>query len=66
MIRLVSRVITENNGISHRLKTTIPSNVTKEKWDLYAGVLVERLPIITKSLNSLEADYQVRFYNVDY
>lgn len=60
MIRLVSRIITENNGISHRFKTTIPSNVAKEKWDLFAGVLVERLPVVSKSLNGLETEYQVK------
>lgn len=60
MIRLVSRIITENNGISHRFKATIPTNVTKEKWDLYAGVLVERLPVVTKSHDSLEVEYQVK------
>lgn len=34
----------------------------KEKWDLFAGVLVERLPIITKSLKPLEQEYMVRIF----
>lgn len=29
------------------------------KWDLLVGVQLERLPIITKTLNKLERDYQV-------
>ena len=31
----------------------------KEKWDIFAGVLVERLPVITKSLTEIEQQYQV-------
>lgn len=33
----------------------------KDKWDLYAGVLLERLPILTKPLNDVETRVQV-FY----
>lgn len=36
------------------------STVVKPKWDIHVGVLVERLPIITKTLNSMELDVQVR------
>lgn len=44
------------------------TNVSKEKWDLFAGVLVERLPVVTKTLNKLEQKYlnylqQVEFEN---
>lgn len=31
----------------------------KEKWDLYVGVLVERLPVITKKLNAIEEEMKV-------
>lgn len=31
------------------------------KWDLLVGVQVERLPIITKTLNKIERDYQVLY-----
>ncbi|XP_058461984.1 large ribosomal subunit protein mL46 [Malaya genurostris] len=30
----------------------------KEKWDIFAGVLVERLPVITKTMNPLEAKFK--------
>lgn len=35
------------------------TDVAKPKWDLFVGVQIERLPIISKSLNKLEQDYQV-------
>lgn len=30
-----------------------------EKWDLYAGVLVERLPVISKPLSPLQQEFEV-------
>lgn len=34
---------------------------SKEKYDLFAGVLVERHPVITKELKDIEKEYLVRF-----
>lgn len=31
----------------------------KERWDLSVGVLIERLPVITKSLNEIESEFMV-------
>lgn len=49
---------------SHRVKCAPMSAATMEqpnnKWDLYAGVLVERLPVISKSLNKMEQEYLVK------
>lgn len=39
---------------------------TKEKWDLYASVLVERLPVVSKTLNSLEADFQKLLWQTEF
>lgn len=36
------------------------ANAEPTKWDLFVGVQIERLPIITKTLTKLERDYQVR------
>lgn len=36
------------------------TEVAKAKWDLFVGVQIERLPIISKSFNKLEQDYQVK------
>lgn len=33
---------------------------TKEKWDLLAGVLVERLPVVTKTMEPIEAKFKVK------
>lgn len=39
---------------------SMTTDATKGKWDLLVGVQIERLPIISKSLNKLEREYQVR------
>ena len=31
----------------------------KERWDLHVGVLIERLPIISKQFNEIEAEFMV-------
>lgn len=38
--------------------------VPKEKWDIFSGILIERLPIISKSLNNIETEYMVSLENV--
>ncbi|EDW76856.1 uncharacterized protein Dwil_GK16633 [Drosophila willistoni] len=47
---------------------TRPQSTTaaKEKWDLYAGVLVERLPVVSKSLNPLEQQFQELLWRVEH
>lgn len=35
------------------------SVVRQERWDLYAGVLLERMPVITKVLEPIEKEYLV-------
>ncbi|XP_055843100.1 39S ribosomal protein L46, mitochondrial [Episyrphus balteatus] len=60
--------------LSQTCLTTIRSRSTnystqpqsKEKWDLYASVLVERLPIVSKSLNSLETDFQKLLWQTEF
>jgi len=60
MIRkIVTTVISKNILQINRNVTNIAK---KEKWDLYAGVLVERLPIITKSLTPIETEFKVKKY----
>ena len=39
---------------------------TQEKWDLYAGVLVERLPIVSKKFNELEQEFQKYLWHVEF
>lgn len=47
------------NGSAHKMKSAPMSAVQQEKWDLYAGVLVERLPSLTKCLKPIEKQYLV-------
>lgn len=35
------------------------ANAESNRWDLMVGVQIERLPIISKTLNKLEREYQV-------
>ncbi|EDV95546.1 39S ribosomal protein L46, mitochondrial [Drosophila grimshawi] len=39
---------------------------SKDKWDLFAGVLVERLPVVSKTLNPLEQQFQAMLSHVEY
>lgn len=41
-----------------RYQSTV-ANAESNRWDLLVGIQIERLPIITKTLNKLERDYQV-------
>ncbi|GAB0089870.1 39S ribosomal protein L46, mitochondrial [Sergentomyia squamirostris] len=61
-ILLATRVI-RASGI--RTVSQIPRR-QNEKWDLLAGVLIERLPILGKNLNSLETKYQKMLNNIEF
>uniref|UniRef100_A0A182SXB7 Large ribosomal subunit protein mL46 n=1 Tax=Anopheles maculatus TaxID=74869 RepID=A0A182SXB7_9DIPT len=39
-------------------QATSAATQSEQKWDLYAGVLVERLPIVTKTLEPIEAKFK--------
>ncbi|EDV38766.1 uncharacterized protein Dana_GF24835 [Drosophila ananassae] len=51
---------------ARELSRTQSTIAAPEKWDLYAGVLVERLPVISKSLNPLEKQFQDLLWRVEY
>lgn len=34
----------------------------KEKWDIMAGVLIERLPVISRDLTPFEKEYSVMIF----
>ncbi|SPP85250.1 39S ribosomal protein L46, mitochondrial [Drosophila guanche] len=38
----------------------------QEKWDLYAGVLVERLPVVSKSLSPVEKQFQDLLWRIEF
>lgn len=62
------RRFTQNCLIILRSRSTNYSTQpqSKEKWDLYASVLVERLPIVSKSLNALETDFQKLLWQTEF
>lgn len=46
-----------NNAV---VKGAAMSAVRQERWDLFAGVLLERMPIVTKALDPIEKEYLVQ------
>lgn len=38
----------------------------QEKWDLYAGILVERLPVVSKEFSALEKEFQQYLWRVEF
>lgn len=58
MLRKVISSAFLNNNLSI-LRRTVTTTTKTEKWDLFSGVLIERLPVITKSLTSMELEFQV-------
>lgn len=55
--KVISSALFNNNlSIIRRTASTVSKN---EKWDLFSGVLIERLPVITKTLAPIELEFQV-------
>ncbi|XP_075159852.1 mitochondrial ribosomal protein L46 [Haematobia irritans] len=54
-----------NSSISSRGLSSLASD-KHEKWDLYAGVLVERLPVVSKELNKIEKEFQQYLWKVEF
>ncbi|XP_062544208.1 large ribosomal subunit protein mL46 [Armigeres subalbatus] len=48
------------------IKATTASVPVKEKWDLYAGVLVERPPVITKTMDPIEANFRSMLTQIEF
>lgn len=48
-------IIYQSRSLSAQAKTA-----TKDKYDIFAGVLIERLPIISKKFNEIENEVLVR------
>lgn len=42
------------------------STESKEKWDLYTSVCLERKPVITPALNALETQFQDYLSHVEF
>lgn len=62
--RLIKRYSTKSiqsilvRSVSSSPESSLKPTESKQKWDLHAGVLVERLPIVTKTLKPIEKEFQ--------
>ncbi|XP_059612843.1 large ribosomal subunit protein mL46 [Phlebotomus argentipes] len=61
-LSLASRVF----GVSGQRLASQSAAVQKEKWDLLAGVLVERLPVLGKTLKPIEVKYQKMLNDIEF
>jgi hypothetical protein len=50
-------VLNNRNSILNKNMATVA--ISKDKWDLFAGVLVERLPVLSKTLEPIQKEFQV-------
>lgn len=48
------------------LSRRLYSTATASKWDIYAGVLVERLPVLSKELSPLAKQFQDQLWQIEY
>ncbi|XP_055911508.1 39S ribosomal protein L46, mitochondrial [Eupeodes corollae] len=64
MLRRLSQTCLSNVRSRSANFSTQPQS--KEKWDLYASVLVERLPVISKSLNPIEMEFQKLLWQTEF
>ncbi|XP_055628944.1 39S ribosomal protein L46, mitochondrial [Toxorhynchites rutilus septentrionalis] len=55
-----------NTASARRISSEASSSTAKEKWDIFAGVLAERLPVITKTLTPLEANFKTMLGQIEF
>lgn len=65
MFRKLIQLSINQQLIKVRTNSTTSTGV-KEKWDLYAGVLIERHPIVSKTLTPLEKQYQTYLSQIEF
>jgi hypothetical protein len=56
---MLKKIFTNTLIIQSRRLSTVAKCGSKDKYDLYAGVLIERLPIISKKFNEIENEVLV-------
>ncbi|XP_065359431.1 large ribosomal subunit protein mL46 [Calliphora vicina] len=62
-------IVQQVRGKSQEFARTFASTAAagkQEKWDLYAGILVERLPVVSKEFNELEKEFQQYLWRVEF
>lgn len=67
-MKMLRKIIFTNSLINNqgllRHFSAKASTAVKEKYDIHAGVLIERLPVISKNFNELENEVMVRFNKI--
>ena len=58
---MLRKIIQNTLIIQSRRLASVAKSGTKEKYDLYAGVLIERLPIVSKKFNDIENEVLVNY-----
>jgi len=70
MLRIITKSLISNGCAgswrSCRQFAAVAATNRQEKWDIFAGVLVERLPVIAKELNKLETEFQQLLDQTEY
>ncbi|KAI8118775.1 mitochondrial, 39S ribosomal protein L46 [Lucilia cuprina] len=63
---LIAQQVRGNNQEVARTFASSAASGKQEKWDLYAGVLVERLPVVSKEFNEIEKEFQQYLWRVEF
>lgn len=58
---MLRRFVCFKPQVLHQLRQQSTTTRNKNKWDLLVGIQLERLPILSRTFNKLERDYQVSF-----
>lgn len=68
MIRRIPSIVARQLQANSKGSTRSLASLTakQEKWDLYAGILVERLPVVTKEFNAIEKEFQQYLWSVEF
>ncbi|XP_070501981.1 large ribosomal subunit protein mL46 [Chironomus tepperi] len=63
---MLRKIIQNSLIIQSRRLATVANSGTKQKYDIYAGVLIERLPIVSKKLNDIENEVLQMFQTIEF
>ncbi|XP_011179608.1 39S ribosomal protein L46, mitochondrial [Zeugodacus cucurbitae] len=68
LVRFASKSLPSNNAsiIVRSMSATPVQSKSSDSWDLYASVLVERLPIVSKSFNAIEREFQEQLWRIEF
>lgn len=62
---VVGQIRSSSSLLPRQFSSVAAAAGKQEKWDLYAGVLVERLPVVTKEFNTIEKEFQEYLWRIE-